>query len=178
MRRLLNCRQRALHRAALLRGHSLNLLASELMKVGDGLAQNGEIGPVLVLEISSQPQLMFPEMKGFDLPTLTAVQPNEFFKTKLIHRKFMYGGDMEALHDFLRKPVFDLNPVRLEVTEAPPVVGFQAISAEGTANVEESAPYTVDASTVGTSPIVEGSAVDTHHDSFEQGSMIPQHMDM
>lgn len=148
------------------------------MKVGDGLSQNGEIGPVLVLEISSQPQLLFPEMKGFDLPALTSVQSDEVFKTKLIHRKFMYGGEMEALHDFLRKPVFDLNPVRLEVIEEPPVVGSQAISAEGTALVEESAPYTVDASTVGTPPIVGESAVDTHHDSLEQGSMIPQHMDM
>jgi hypothetical protein len=148
------------------------------MKVRDGLSQNGEIGPVLVLEISSQPQLLFPEMKGFDLPALTSVHFDEVYKTKPIHSDFMYGGEMQPFHDFLKRPVFDLNPVNVELIEAPPVVGSQVISAEGTTHVEESAPYTVDASTVGTSPIVEESAVDTHHDALEQGSVIQQLMDM
>lgn len=153
----------------------MNLLASELMKVGDGLSQNGEIGPVLVLEISSQPQLLFPEMKGFDLPAVTSVHFDEVFTKEPINAEFMYGGEMQPFHDFLRKPVFDLNPVHVDVNEALPVDGSQVISAAGTEVVDVSGPYTVDASTIGTPPI---SAVDTHHDSLEQGTVIPQHMDM
>lgn len=139
------------------------------MKVRDGFSQNGEIGPVLVLEISSQ--------KGFEWPALTSVHFDEVYKTKPIHSDFMYGGEMQPFHDFLKKPVFDLNPVNVELIEAPPVVGSQVAFVEGPTLLEESAPYTVDASTVGyVSPIVEESAVDTHHDSVEP--MIPQHTDM
>lgn len=156
----------------------MNLLASELMKVGDGLSQNGEIGPVLVLEISSQPQLLFPGMEGSGLPSLTSVHVDEVLKTEPIHSEFIFGGEMQPFHDFLRKPVFDLNPVHVELIGTSPVVGSQVKSVEGTALVEESAPYTIDASTVGTTPIVEESVVKTHHDSLEEGSTIGQHMDM
>ncbi|KAG0555374.1 hypothetical protein KC19_12G165100 [Ceratodon purpureus] len=119
----LNCRQRALHRAAMLRGHSLDAIASELLKA-DGLSSQREQGPIIVVEFMTGPQMEIgQEIHSIPLSLgASSLQKWDFFHSSMniepgtvqnFEQRFAGSVEMEPLREFLKKPLVDSSPVHL-----------------------------------------------------------------
>ena len=122
-RKGLNCRQRALHRAAMLRGHSLDAIASELLKA-DGLSSQREQGPIIVVEFMTGPQMEIgQEIHSIPLSLgASSLQKWDFFHSSMniepgtvqnFEQRFAGSVEMEPLREFLKKPLVDSSPVHL-----------------------------------------------------------------
>jgi hypothetical protein len=114
----LNCRQRALHRAAMLRGHSLDAIASELLK-GDG-----EQGPIIVVEFVTGPKMeVNEEMHSIPLSFgASSLQKWNFLHSAMnmepgtvqnFEQRFAGSVEFDPLREILKEPLVDSSPVHL-----------------------------------------------------------------
>lgn len=107
----------------MLRGHSLDVIASELLKVDNSLSLQHEHGPTIVVEFMARPQMEFSqEMHGISLP----LGASSLQKWNLVHstmmqdleQKFAASVEFEPLREILKKPLVDSSPIHLgEVME-------------------------------------------------------------
>ena len=105
------CREQALHRAAMLRGHSLDAIASELFKADESLSVQREHGPIIVVEFMARPQMEISQ----ELHSI----PVSFFHTinmeseniQNFEERFAGSVEFEPLREILKKPLVDSVPV-------------------------------------------------------------------
>lgn len=113
-RKVQNCRQRALHRAAMLRGHSLHALASELLKVDESLSLQREYGPIIVVEFVAHSQMENNQETDSFPPSLGAFSPQEwelFHSAINFDHGFAGSAEFDSLREIMKRPWIDSSPV-------------------------------------------------------------------
>ncbi|XP_024364121.1 uncharacterized protein [Physcomitrium patens] len=115
-----DCKQRALHRAAMLRGHSLEAIASHLN--GDGsLSLTPGNGALIIVDFVRSPQLELDQQLNVpfaaDLPKkwdyFHGTMNMEGLEMQTFEPRYASSMDLGPFHEVWRKPVLDSSPIHV-----------------------------------------------------------------
>ncbi|XP_024362725.1 uncharacterized protein [Physcomitrium patens] len=120
-----NCRQRTLHRVTMLRGHSLDATASQLLSSGDDLSLQPGNGALIVVDFVKRPQ--FELNQGLNVVPLPedpstpkkwnffhGTMSMEGFEMQTFEPRLEGMAELESLREFLKRPLPDTRPAYVD----------------------------------------------------------------